>query len=320
MHFNLVDLLLVLVVLFGAWTGWSRGFLFAALDLLTLAASLGAAFLGWRSASDAMHRFAPALGVWIAPLCFVAIFLFVHFVLVTLVLRLVLKVPGGVHANPVNRALGIAPGLVNGAMYAVVAAVLLLTLPLGPQVGTWAQGSALASRFAAPAEWVESQLAPAFDPAMQRTLKVITVEPESRKGVPLHFRVTKAPPRPDLEAQMLQLVNVERRAAGLQPVQPDPQLTEVAREHSQDMFARGYFSHYTPEGQDLEDRLRHAHIGYLTAGENLALAPTLYTAHTGLMHSPGHRANILRPQFRRLGIGILDGGAHGLMVPQAFRN
>lgn len=320
MQFNLVDLLLVAIVLLGAWSGWSRGFLFAALDLLTLAASLGAAFVGWRGASDWMHRVAPALGVWIAPLCFVALFLAVHFVLVTLVMRLLLKLPGRVHANPVNRVLGIAPGLVNGAMYAVVAAVLLLTLPLGAQVGTWAQQSALASRFAAPAEWVEAQLAPAFDPAVRSTLKVVTVGPESRQGVPLQFRVAHAPPRPDLEAQMLVLVNAERRSAGLPPVQPDPKLTEVAREHSEDMFARGYFSHYTPEGKDLEDRLRNAHIGYLTAGENLALAPTLYTAHTGLMHSPGHRANILRPQFRRLGIGILDGGTRGLMVTQAFRN
>ena len=61
-------------------------------------------------------------------------------------------------------------------------------------------------------------------------------------------------------------------------------------------------------------------MAYLSAGENLALAPTLHSAHTGLMHSPGHRANILRPQFGRLGIGILDAGRHGLMVTQEFRN
>ena len=66
--------------------------------------------------------------------------------------------------------------------------------------------------------------------------------------------------------------------------------------------------------------MRTARLGYLSAGENLALAPTLAGAHQGLMLSPGHRANILRPQFGRLGIGILDGGAQGLMVTQNFRN
>lgn len=320
MPFNPVDLLLVAIVLVGAWSGWNRGFLFAALDLLTLAASLAAAFLGWRAAADWVDRAAPALGVWVAPLCFVAIFLLVHFVLVTGLLRLLLRIPRQVHGNRANRMLGIAPGAVNGTVHAVVAAVLLLTLPLGARVGAWSHGSALASRFSAPAEWLEAQLAAVFDPAVERTLQVITVKPESREGVQLSFRVTQAPPRPELEERMLDMVNAERRAAGLPPVKPDPVLTQVARAHSQDMLARGYFSHYTPEGRDLEDRLRTARIGYLSAGENLALAPTLHTAHNGLMHSPGHRANILRPQFGRLGIGILDSGSHGLMVTQAFRN
>jgi len=43
-------------------------------------------------------------------------------------------------------------------------------------------------------------------------------------------------------------------------------------------------------------------------------------AHTGLMNSPGHRANILRPQFGRVGISIVEGGFRGLMVAQEFRD
>ena len=119
---------------------------------------------------------------------------------------------------------------------------------------------------------------------------------------------------------MLELVNSERIAARLHPLAPDPELTEVARRHSADMFARGYFAHVTPEGRDPFERMREAKVGFLAAGENLALAPTVQVAHTGLMNSPGHRANILRPQFGRVGIGIMDGGIHGLMVTQDFRN
>jgi uncharacterized protein YkwD len=320
MHLNPVDILLLVIVLVGAVSGWSRGFLFAALDLLTLAASLALAFLGYREATTLVAKFAPGLGIWIAPLSFVVLFFLVHFILGTAVLRLAWRMPSQVHRNLANRLLGVLPGLVNGAMHAVVAAVLLLTLPLGAHVGSWAHASALAPRFAAPAEWVEVQLAPIFDPALQRTLQALTVQPDSRSRLDLPFRVAQASPRPDLEAQMLEMVNAERRAAGLKTVQPDTQLTQVARGHSRDMFARGYFAHVSPEGKDLGNRLQQAHVGYLTAGENLALAPTLYSAHNGLMHSPGHRANILRPQFGRLGIGVLDGGSHGLMVTQAFRN
>ena len=119
---------------------------------------------------------------------------------------------------------------------------------------------------------------------------------------------------------MLELVNQERASRGLKPLEPDPEMTEVARRHSADMFRRGYFSHYTPEGKDPFERMRESDVRFRTAGENLALAPTLRQAHTGLMNSPGHRANILRPQFGRVGIGILDGGRRGLMVTQKFRN
>ncbi|MEJ8840195.1 CvpA family protein [Ramlibacter sp. AN1133] len=320
MHFTPVDLLLAAILLSGAWLGWARGFLFSALDLLTLAASLAAAFVGWRAASGWLAGVAPALGVWLAPLSFVALFLLVHVLLGSVVLRALLHLPKKVHANAANRMLGVLPGVANGAMYAIVAAVLLLTLPLGARVGTWTHESALAPRLARPAEWVEVQLAPIFDPAVQRTLEAVTVDPASRERIALQFRVKDGQPRPDLEEQMLELVNAERRAQGLKAVRPDPILSELARAHSRDMLARGYFAHVSPEGKDLSDRMRQARIGYLSAGENLALAPTLYTAHTGLMRSPGHRANILRPQFGRLGIGILDSGKHGLMVTQDFRN
>jgi uncharacterized protein YkwD len=263
---------------------------------------------------------APSQGIWIAPLAFVGIFLLVHFVLGTVVLRLAARLPRAVHLHLLNRFSGLLPGSVNGAIHAVVAAVLLLTLPLGARIGNWAQDSALAPRFASPAEWVEVQLAPIFDPAVQRTMQALTVRPESHESAPLRFRLAQAPARPELEDRMLEMVNAERRAAGLKPVKADPELVQVARSHSQDMLARGYFAHVSPEGKDLGKRLRQARLPYLSAGENLALAPTLYSAHTGLMHSPGHRANILRPQFGRLGIGILDAGSHGLMVTQAFRN
>ena len=119
---------------------------------------------------------------------------------------------------------------------------------------------------------------------------------------------------------MLALVNREREAAGLRPVAADPALVEVARKHSTDMFARGYFAHQTPEGASPFDRMKRDNVSFRTAGENLALAPTVRVAHTGLMNSPGHRANILRPEFGRLGIGIVDGGYRGIMVSQEFRN
>ena len=138
MQLNPIDFLLLAIVAVGAGTGWARGFLFSALDLLTLVASLVAAFLGWREVTDLVARLAPAPGVWIAPLAFVGIFLLVHFILGSLVLRLALRLPKAVHQNAGNKLFGVLPGLVNGSMHAVVAAVLLMTLPRGARSGTWA--------------------------------------------------------------------------------------------------------------------------------------------------------------------------------------
>jgi uncharacterized protein YkwD len=47
-----------------------------------------------------------------------------------------------------------------------------------------------------------------------------------------------------------------------------------------DMLARGYFSHYSPEGKSAFDRLRGEKIPFLVVGENLAFAPTVKIAHT----------------------------------------
>jgi uncharacterized protein YkwD len=139
-------------------------------------------------------------------------------------------------------------------------------------------------------------------------------------SMPLGFTVQNPQPRPDLEARMLQWVNAERKAKGLGALRADPELTKVARAHSRDMLARGYFAHMTPEGKDPFERMRQAKVKYLTAGENLAFAPTLAQAQEALMNSSEHRANILRPAFGRVGIGIMEGGHRGEMVTQVFRN
>jgi uncharacterized protein YkwD len=136
----------------------------------------------------------------------------------------------------------------------------------------------------------------------------------------LNFKVASSLSRPELEQQMLQLVNKERTAQGLAPLLWEPSLLGAARSHSQDMLARGYFSHYSLEGKTVSDRLRHSKARFLVAGEDLALAQTIPMAHEGLMNSPGHRANILNKSYGRIAIGVQDGGIHGLMITQVFKN
>jgi len=120
------------------------------------------------------------------------------------------------------------------------------------------------------------------------------------------------------EQQMLDLVNKERVANGLNPLKVNPTLTQVARAHSADMINRNFFDHTNPDGKTPFDRIKAAGITYKTAGENIAGASSVQTAHTNLMNSPGHRANILNASFTEVGIGIVNGGKYGKMFTQNF--
>jgi uncharacterized protein YkwD len=159
---------------------------------------------------------------------------------------------------------------------------------------------------------VEDKLAPIW------TTHALTHETGSEEMVHLPFRVSEADALPDIETAMIGKLNEERARQGLAPLAPDTALTRIARQHSRDMLAHSYFSHETPFGVTPFQRMQAAGIHYTIAGENIALAPTLEIAHTGLMHSPGHRANILRRSFGHVGIGVLDGGKFGLMITQDF--
>ena len=102
------------------------------------------------------------------------------------------------------------------------------------------------------------------------------------------------------------------------PLEIDSGLTNAARMHSTDMLAGGYFAHKDAAGRDPFWRIDKAHVDFMAAGENLALAPSIELAHTNLMNSPEHRSNILSKDYGRVGIGILDAGKYGLMITQDF--
>ena len=321
MPFNLIDLAILVLVFLSVLNGWRRGFILGVLDLLGWSLVLVAGLRLYQPVARWLGAHVDLWSdVWDRPIAFIGIAILAGgFVQLTgyLLLRRVRK---EVHEKRLNRLLGMIPGLATGLITAALVAALLLTIPFGEGLRERARGSSLVNRLAVYPERLEAALHPVFAEAVAETLNFLTIQPKSDERVSLPYKVTNPRPRPDLEARMLELVNSERVAAGLKPLAPDPELTEVARRHSTDMFARGYFAHDTPEGRDPFDRMRAANVRFVTAGENLALAPTVPVAHRGLMNSPGHRANILHSQFGRLGIGIMDGGIRGLMISQEFRN
>jgi uncharacterized protein YkwD len=315
-----VDLLFLVVILFSAWSGWRSGFVVTAIGLIMWVGSLAAGFCLYPYLVRPLTRLAPGLGVWTLPVAFLLTLLLARLVLWLFFSRLLDLLPPEAHANWLNKLLGIVPGLINGVVAAAVIALLFMALPLSDRLTEQLRRSQLADRLTMPAEWVEERLSPVFERPVERTIARMSIEPHSEESVKLPYTTHRLEVRPDLEQEMLMLVNRERTRRGLGPLAPDTALRTVARAHSADMFERGYFSHNTPEGRDPFERMQAAGISFMAAGENLALAQTLSIAHIGLMHSPGHRANILNRSFHRVGIGIIEGGVHGLMISQEFRN
>ena len=316
---NFIDIALLLVVLLAVWSGWKKGFLIGVFELISWLGTLVIGFAGYKYVAALLERFF-SLGVWTLPVAFI-LTLILGRILLSVIINNILKVtPVETHYNVANKALGIFPGIVNGAIYATLIAGLLMAFPISDRLSEEARESKIASKLAVQVEWFDEKLSPIFDKAISQSMNKLTIQPDSDKSVKLPYSVSSPQVRADLEAKMLQLVNEERKMQNLPALKPDPELTIVARAHSKDMFIRGYFAHLTPEGKTPFDRMRAAGVRFMVAGENLALGQTLTICHNGLMNSPGHRANILDKSYGRIGIGILDGGMHGLMVTQNFRN
>ncbi len=317
---NLIDALLILIIAASALFGWRRGLILGLLDLVRWIGSLLIALRFYQPVAGWLGYAFGWSDVWAMPAGFLLTAALAGALIHLAGYALLRRLPRSIHRSRVNRILGLVPGFVSGVIFAAILAPIFLSMPLPDGMRETSRESAVANRLASVTEELEAALRPIFDEAIRQTLTTRTIRPDSDESVELGFKVTNPKPRPDLEAEMLVLVNRERVTAGLKPLEADAELLPVARAHSVDMFARGYFSHYTPEGLSPFDRINEAHLPFTIAGENLALAPTLQMAHTGLMNSPGHRANILRPQFGRVGIGIMDGGTRGLMITQNFRN
>ncbi len=122
-----------------------------------------------------------------------------------------------------------------------------------------------------------------------------------------------------LEYQLLDLVNKERKRAGLSLYIMDNTLQNVARAHSADMVKRDFFAHKNPDGESPFDRMTKAGVQYMKAAENVAYNASVIEIHKSLMNSPGHRKNIMNPALGKIGIGLVP-FKYGLMATQVFKN
>jgi uncharacterized protein YkwD len=111
------------------------------------------------------------------------------------------------------------------------------------------------------------------------------------------------------------LVNKQRAAAGVRALSHDRRLARAARRFSSAMVRERFFDHVSPGGSTLGRRARAAGYGGGTLGEAIGWGEgdlgTPRAIVAAWLHSPEHRANLLRPSYRRIGIGDLVGAFQG---------
>ncbi|HHZ02494.1 MAG TPA: hypothetical protein GX396_06105 [Tissierellia bacterium] len=111
------------------------------------------------------------------------------------------------------------------------------------------------------------------------------------------------------EQRVAELVNVERQKNGLAPLTLDSAISNVARMKSKDMSDNNYFAHQSPTYGSAGDMLTQFGIRWSAWGENIASGQrTPEEVVNAWMNSEGHRANILSPNFSKIGVGYVNDG------------
>lgn len=113
-------------------------------------------------------------------------------------------------------------------------------------------------------------------------------------------------------AEVFALTNEERADGGIATLQRNALLDQAAQMKAQDMAAKGYYAHVSPEGLTPMYWVERSGYKYLVIGENLVVNRTdADQVVDAFMGSPGHRANILRKDFTDIGVGVANGTYKG---------
>lgn len=322
-NLNFVDIAIVLVVLVYVLEGYAIGFIRGTADFISFVLS----FLFGLSFYDVFGSllvnslnipkgFGDAIGFFLgAFICEIMLTLIFRFVILPAVVD---KTDDLNYPKSAEKIAGIVPGVLSAIVLLAFVLTMIVALPISPYLKNSVSSSRLGEPLVSSIQGFDKEINTVFGGAVNDALTFLTVEPKSDELLKLNFQISSIKVDEKSEIEMLQLLNEERKRVGLSEVKMDLSLRNVAREHCSDMFKRGYFSHYTPEGKSPFDRMNEYNITFKFAGENLALAPHAKLAMKGLMNSPGHKANILSKNFGRAGVGVMDGGIYGEMFCQEF--
>jgi uncharacterized protein YkwD len=319
--FNPIDAVIIALIGVAVWNGYRSGFVATLYGLATWVVSFAAAAVFQQPASSLVQRLglSPAVA---PPVAFVAVLVLVEGLFSLAGFFALSPVVKRIHSlhwvEEIDKVLGMIPSVARALFVLGIVLSALVVSPVPNDLKAAVEQSRLARALIERIAAVQPSLAALSGQVGEKVPLFVTKlgENETQKlDLPDNLALT---PDPSAERQMLEQVNEERANAGLKPLVWDDRLVPIARQHSEEMFKLKYFAHQSPVTGSPFDRLKAAGVTYTRAGENLAYAQSVTVAFRGLMDSPGHRENILRPEFTRIGIGVISAGAYGRMFTQMF--
>lgn len=315
---NYIDLIILVILIYFASEAFRHGFWILLADFISFLSSLVLSLWVYKYISvflkanfNLSFSISNALGFLISAIIIESILGISLGILVS-------KLPEKLKKHKLNKFLGVIPGIGEGLVLIAFLLTLLISFPIKPQIKTDLVKSRIGGVVLEKTTRIEKSINEVFGGVINDTLTYFTVKPNSTETVLLDIDVLNLVVDEKAEGEMLLKVNEERRKLAIPELEKDDSLVAVARGHANDMWEKGYFSHISPNNKDVGDRLDGLNVNYSYAGENLALAPTTITAHSGLMDSDGHRENILDSRFNKIGIGVIDNGFYGKMFVQVF--
>src|SRR4030042_3577049 len=311
MQGNWVDLVILIVLCYFVSEAWRLGFWIILADFLGFLVSILLALLGYQYASLFLKNnftlprsVANALGFIMVAGFAEGIFGYIFF-------RLIKTIPYKFWKKPWNNLLAIIPSLGQGIIIISFVLMLIVSLPVVSSLKKDVVNSKIGGLLVKQTSGIEAKINEIFGGLVEDSLTYLTVKPGSTELLKLNISEKELLVDEQTEKDMFKLLNDERRKRGIKELSLRDELVPVARAHAVDMWERSYFGHVSPDGEDVTVRLNLVKIPFKLVGENLALAPTVQTAHVGLMNSEGHRKNILDPEFKRIGIGVVENGLYG---------
>ena len=315
---NYIDLIIILVLVYFATEAWRHGFWVILVDFVSFLGSILFSLSFYKYVSLFLRsNFSLSSSVSNA-LGFLATAIITEGVLGFILAKFLHKVPEKLREHTLLKIAAVIPAIGEGLILIAFILTLAVAFPIRPSIKADIVKSKIGGVIIAKTVVIERSVNEIFGGVIEDSLTYLTVKPGSREKILLTVERQELKVDEKSEAEMFALLNKERKKLGIEELVWNPEIVVVARAHARDMWERKYFGHVSPEGKDVGERLAKAGIAYEVAGENLALAPTVATAHMGLMNSEGHRDNILNTEFTKVGIGVVDNGIYGKIFVQAF--